>query len=98
MWKKLSEGNSNNRKVKKVAAGYKSQGYNVLADIPGYKKPKNFGGRRADVVAIKGKDKVLVEVETKKSMISDSIQRRAIKKIAKRSGYRFRTTKTRWKI
>lgn len=84
-----------NKKVKKVAGGYKSKGYYVRADISGYPKPLNVGGRRADVVAIKGRDKVLVEVETRKSMKSDGTQRRAMRKIAKRKGYRFRTTKTR---
>ena len=83
------------KKVKRVAAGYKSQGYNVKADVKGYPNPLNVSGRRADVVAIKGRDKVLVEVETRKSMITDVKQRQGLKRIAKNKGYRFRTVKTR---
>ena len=83
-----------NQKVRKIAGGYKAQGYKVLADAPGYKKPLNVGGRRTDVVAIKGRDKVLVEVETTKSMIYDIKQRQNLRKIAKKSGYRFRTVRT----
>lgn len=84
-----------NQKVKQVATGYKAQGYKVRADYKGYKRPLKVRGRRADVVAIKGRDKVLVEVETRKSMASDSRQRQALKKIAKKNGYRFRAVKTR---
>ena len=83
-----------NQKVKRVAAGYKSHGYRVLADIKGYKRPLNIGGRRADVVAVKGRKKVLVEVETRKSLLSDFRQRQDFRRIAKRKGYRFRTVKT----
>jgi len=83
------------QKVRRVAGGYKSQGYHVRVDSPGYKRPLNVGGHRADVVAIKGRDKVLVEVETRKSMLSDIGQRQAFRRIAKKNGYRFRTVKTR---
>ena len=84
-----------NQKVRKVAGGYKAQGYKVKADTKGYPQPLNVGGRRADVVAIKGRDKVLVEVETRKSMKTDTKQSQGLRKIAKKSGYRFRTVKTR---
>lgn len=83
------------QKVRRVAGGYKAQGYKVKADSAGYKKPLNVGGRRADVVAIKGRDRVLVEVETRKSMATDTKQRQNLRSIAKRNGYRFRTVKTR---
>jgi len=84
-----------NQKVRRVAGGYKAQGYKVKADAKGYTRPWNIGGRRADVVAIKGRDKVLVEVETRKSMITDTKQQQRLRKIAKNKGYRFRTVKTR---
>lgn len=83
------------QKVRRVAGGYKAQGYHVKADSTGYKRPLNVGGHRADVVAIKGRDRVLVEVETRKSMLSDAAQRQAFRRIAKKNGYRFRTVKTR---
>lgn len=83
------------KKLKKVAAGYKSQGYKVRADIKGHLKPLNIRGRRADVVAIKGRDKVLVEVETRKSMTSDKSQRKVLRGVAKKYGYRFRTVRAR---
>lgn len=83
-----------NKKVRRVAEGYKSRGYKVKADAKGYPKPLNVGGRRADVVAIKGRDKVLIEVETRKSMITDIKQRQDIRRIAKKNGYRFRTVKS----
>lgn len=82
-------------KVKKVANNYKKRGFSVLADVSGFKKPKVVGGRRADVVAIKGGNKVLVEIETGKSMGLDKKQRQDFRNIAKKSGYKFRTTKTR---
>jgi hypothetical protein len=84
-----------NQKVRRIAGGYKAQGYKVRADAKGYPKPLNIGGRRADVVAIKGRDKVLVEVETRKSMETNRKQRQTLRRIAKRNGYRFRTVKTR---
>jgi hypothetical protein len=87
--------NKHDQKVRRVAGGYKSQGYNVRADSTGYKKPLNVAGRRADVVAIKGRDRVLVEVETRKSMVTDTKQRQNLRSIAKRNGYQFRTVKTR---
>jgi len=83
-----------NEKVKRVAAGYKSQGYRVRADLKGHPKPLNIGGSRADVVATKGRDKVIVEVETGKSMSPDVKQRKSLRKTAKKYNYRFRTVRT----
>ena len=86
-------GTIHNNKVRRIAAGYRAQGFKVRANVPGYPQPLNIGGRRADVVAIHGRNKVLVEVETRKSFASDTLQRRALRQIAKRAGYRFRTVK-----
>jgi len=36
-------------KVRKVAGGYKAQGYKVRADIPEYKPPENMWRHRSDV-------------------------------------------------
>ncbi len=78
------------RKVRKIAKNYKKRGFSVLADVPGFKRPKVVSRRRADVVALKGRSKVLVEVETKKSNKTDQAQQRDLKKIAKNKGYRYR--------
>ena len=59
-------------KVRKVAGGYKSQGWNVKADIPGYKSPKIIGGRRSDVIASKGAKERVIEVETRSSYGTDA--------------------------
>ncbi|MBU0460214.1 MAG: hypothetical protein KJ597_02375 [Nanoarchaeota archaeon] len=82
-----------NAKVRKVAGGYKSKGYKVNADVPGYKPPKNTWRHRPDVTASKGKDKVIVEVETRKSFGKDTRQRQVLRKYARKTGARFRTVK-----
>ncbi len=83
-----------NKVVRRVAAGYKSKKYAVRADLLGYKKPHLLGGRRADVEAKKGRDRVFVEVETSGSMKKDKKQRCILRKHAKKKGARFRVKKT----
>lgn len=86
----MSRITKHDKKVKKIAAGYKSQGYNVKADINGYEQPPNFYRHRPDVFAAKGRNKVMVEVETKSSMSRDKDQRKILKKYAKKKNIRFR--------
>ena len=69
-------------KVRKVAGGYRIQGWNTKADIPGYPKPRTVYGRRPDVVATKGKKMRITEVETRSSMKSDASQRNAFRRFA----------------
>jgi hypothetical protein len=87
--------NKHDAKVKNIARGYRAQGYRVAADVPGYPQPRSFGRRRPDVVAQKGRDKVIVEVETPRSMATDVAQRQALRRSAKKKNMRFRTVKTR---
>jgi len=68
------------KKVKKIAGGYKGQGWKVQADVPGYPKPKNIFGKRPDVIATKGKRIRITEVETCGSYKKDTPQRSAFKR------------------
>ncbi len=76
-----------NRKVKQLADKFQQLGYDVSADVPGFSKPKTFGGYRPDVIAKKGTQRKIIEVETKDSVNSsrDLKQQSAFKKVAKQS-------------
>jgi len=76
-----------NREVHKIAESYKKRGYDVNADLQGYSKPKSIGGYTPDVVARKGGQKTIVEVETPDSVNSsrDLMQQGAFKKAASNS-------------
>ena len=69
-------------RVRKIAGGYRSQGWKVQADIQGYSKPKSIFHRRPDVIATKGARERIIEVETKSSMKSDVAQRNTSKRFA----------------
>ncbi len=73
--------------VRRLANQYKRQGYDVKADIRGFSKPNTIGGYRPDVLAMKGRQRKIVEVETTESVSSarDEGQQRAFRKAAKRS-------------
>ena len=74
-------------KVEEIAKEFKAKGYDVEADIPGYPKPGTVGGVRPDVVARKGTERKIVEVETPESKDSarDRKQQREFRAAAKRS-------------
>lgn len=74
-------------KVKQIAKKLENQGYKVKADISGYSQPNTIGGYRPDVVAKKGKQRKIVEVETLDSVDSarDVKQQQAFKNASKRS-------------
>jgi len=74
--------------VLKSAKGYKSQGYKVKADLPGYKKPKSISGFVPDILAQKGKKEKIVEIETKDTVEKDVKQLAAFKKYADKSNNR----------
>lgn len=82
-----SSQNKHDRKVKEVAKDYGARGYDVLADVPGYPKPPTIGGYRPDVVARKGGQETVVEVETPDSVNSerDIAQQGAFLRAARRS-------------
>ena len=84
--------------VQRIANAYERRGYNVTADVRGYQKPKTISGYRPDVVAKRGRERIIVEVETPDSVESarDHKQQQAFRRAANRSvNTRFRRTVTR---
>ena len=78
--------------VRRVAGGFKSQGWKVKADVEGYSAPRTVYGRQADVEATKGKKTRMVEVETRSSYDKDVSQRKAFQRWASHDKKRkFRT-------
>lgn len=73
--------------VRQTAEGLQRRGYDVTADISGFKKPDTIGGFRPDVVAKKGWERVIVEVETPDSVngARDQAQQKAFKAAAARA-------------
>jgi hypothetical protein len=73
--------------VRRAAKEYQGKGYDVAADVPGFPTPKTIGGKRPDVVAKKGSERKIVEVETPDSVGSsrDVAQQQAFKRTADRS-------------
>jgi ribosomal protein S6E (S10) len=89
-----SQQSKHDDRVGKIAGGYKSQGWKVQADVPGYSKPRTIFNKRPDVRATKGVKERIIEVETKSSMKSDVSQRNAFKRFAELNNKRkFRTSK-----
>ena len=74
-------------KVEEIAKDLKAKGYDVEADIRGYPKPGTLGGVRPDVIARKGTERKIIEVETRESKDSarDRKQQREFRAAAKRS-------------
>ncbi len=75
------------KEVRKVATGLKNKGYNVQADVRGFPRPNTISGYRPDVIGQKGKERKIVEVETRDSVDSarDLAQQKAFGKAANRS-------------
>lgn len=73
--------------VRRIASGLKKKGYEVKADVKGFGQPKTVGGYRPDVVATKGKERKIVEVETSESVSStrDRAQQAAFRSAVKRA-------------
>ena len=73
--------------VKRIAKEFEAKGFNIEADIPGYRRPDTIGGVRPDVVARKGRERKIVEVETPESKDSarDREQQRKFRAAANRS-------------
>lgn len=73
--------------VRKIARDLKNKGYDVKADVKGFSQPNTVGGYRPDVVATKGKQRKIVEVETTESVSStrDKAQQSAFRSAAARS-------------
>lgn len=73
--------------VKRITREFKKKGYDVKADIPGYSRPDTISGYRPDIVATKGNQTKIVEVETTESISSarDIKQSKAFRNAATRS-------------
>ena len=76
-----------NRQVRKIANSLEGSGFNVQADISGFAQPKTIGGYRPDIIAKKGIQRKIVEVETPESVDSarDKKQQSAFRNAASRS-------------
>ncbi len=75
------------KKVECLAKNLERQGFDVQADIKGYKQPDTIGGVRPDVVGTQPGERRVYEVETKDSVDSarDQKQQAEFKKQADRS-------------
>ena len=73
--------------VRRLARELLDKGYEVEADIKGFKQPKTIGGYRPDVIGNKGKERKIIEVETQDSKDSsrDQKQKQAFRGAANRS-------------
>ena len=73
--------------VRRIAKDLQRKGYNVKADVSGFKKPDTVRGYRPDVVAKKGRERKIVEVETPDSVGSarGRAKEEAFRKAAKNS-------------
>ena len=86
--------------VRRIAGDLKKKGYEVKADVKGFAQPRTVGGYRPDVVATKGKQRKIIEVETTESVSSarDRAQQSAFRSAANRSKntiFRRKVVKTR---
>jgi Holliday junction resolvase len=81
-----------NQEVLKEARELQREKYKVYADIKGYKKPPRRERFIPDIIAKKGKEEIIIEVETTDSANSprDLAQQEAFKKAAKKSGAKFK--------
>jgi hypothetical protein len=70
------------RGVQDSAKYYEGQGYKVKADLPDYPKPPTIDRRRPDLIATKGPETVIEEVETRESFEKDKDQRETFKEYA----------------
>jgi len=61
----------------------------VTADVEGFSRPDPIRGRRPDVVAQKGRDKVVVEWETPSTLSADKAQQEALRRGAEAMGAHF---------
>ena len=87
----LASQSKHNQKVSQEAEKYKRKGYKVSADIAGYTKPPRRGSYIPDIIAAKGDEEIIIEVETVDSANSPrDFQQGAFKRAARRSGAKFK--------
>ncbi len=87
MARKKQSQSKHDAKVRSIARDLTDKGFDVRADLKGYKKPDTISGYRPDVVATKGKQKRIIEVETPDSVNSarDVKQQKAFRNAANQS-------------
>jgi len=75
--------------VRRWAESLERQGYEVVADIKGYIRPGTFYGLKPDIVATKGKERIIGEVETPRSIGEprDQAQRTAFQRMEDMSNH-----------
>jgi hypothetical protein len=80
-------GTKHDKEVRDIVNRMKKQGYEVKADISGYGKPDTIGSYRPDVVAEKGGQRKIYEVETPESVdkARDKNQQSTFRNAANRS-------------
>ena len=89
----LKQQTKHNVRVRRIAGGYKSQGWRVRADVSGSPAPRTIYGRQPDVIASRGRKMRIVEVETRNSMKKDTSQRNVFRRFARLNKKRkFRTS------
>ncbi len=83
MTRKSASQSKHDSLVQKDANALKNRGFKVKADIPGFSKPPTFYGYRPDIVAMKGRKRVIEEIETEDSLNSarDLSQQAAFKRV-----------------
>ncbi len=84
MPRSLREQSAHDALVRQWAESLARQGYEVVADVKGYNRPGTFFGLRPDIVAMKGRKRIIGEVETPKSAGGppDQAQRLTFKRMA----------------
>lgn len=68
--KETSSENFEKRRIAKLARRYKAEGYQVLADLPGYETPYQIQGFRPDLIVKKDDKIIVIEVKTSHSIKS----------------------------
>ncbi len=79
--------NKHDQMVLRIAHEYEAKGYRVYVDFWGYPKPQVIGGYKPDVLATKGDQRIIVEVETTDSFKTHhaSVKDAAFKRVCRRS-------------
>ena len=83
MPRSAQEQSAHDAAVRRWAESLKRQGYEVVADVKGFIRPATFYGLQPDIVALKGEERIIGEVETPSSVgeIRDQAQRSAFQRV-----------------
>lgn len=76
------------RRLRQVAAEYRRKGYRVKVQPASAELPAELKNVRPDLIATRGKERVIVEVKTRKTL-ARSRQLSALAEAAERLGWRF---------